>query len=98
MLNMIPETFGFLMNSSKISSILREFRPNSDVKSSNGSVPRRSNLPTKAGTAGDRGRAGPGAVAPEDEAGEVWRARRQTLWFGAHSSLRKCMFRYKKST
>ena len=29
---------------------LQEFWPNSDVKSSNGSVPRRSNLPTKAGT------------------------------------------------
>ena len=28
------------MNSSKISSILREFWPNSDLKSSNGSVPR----------------------------------------------------------
>ena len=37
----IPEIFGFLMNSSKISSILREFWQNSDVKSSNGSIPRR---------------------------------------------------------
>ena len=41
MLNMIPEIFVFLMNSSNISSILREFWPNSDLKSSNGSIPRR---------------------------------------------------------
>ena len=46
MLN-IPEIFKFLMNSSRISSILREFLPNSDLKSSNGSVPRRSNLSTQ---------------------------------------------------
>ena len=47
MLN-IPEIFGFLMNSSKISSNLRQFCPNSDLKSSNGSIPRRSNLSTQA--------------------------------------------------
>ena len=35
------------MSSSKISFILIEFRPNSDLKSSNGSIPRRLNLSTK---------------------------------------------------
>ena len=46
MLN-IPEIFGFLMNSSKIFSILRGFWPNSDLNSSFGSIPRRSNLSTQ---------------------------------------------------
>ena len=49
MLN-IPEFVWFLMNSfnsSKFSWILTQRWPNSDLKNSNGSVPRRSNLSTK---------------------------------------------------
>ena len=42
----ISELFAFLMNSSKI---LKEFGPNSDLKSSNASIPRLSNLFTKGG-------------------------------------------------
>ena len=43
----IPEFFGFLMNSSKISWILKQCWPNSNLNSSNGSVHRRSNLSTQ---------------------------------------------------
>ena len=42
--------FEILMNSSKSFWILTQFWPNSDLKGSNGSVPRRSNLSTQAST------------------------------------------------
>ena len=52
------------MNSSKISSILREFWPNSALKSSNGSIPRRSNLSTKGGAGRRAAPRGRGRAAP----------------------------------